>query len=360
MIEIVAACVVGAAGVAAAGALTYRQIRRRRTARTLAIRTPNGIAEERYVRIGGVDQWIQIRGEDRDNPVLFVVHGGPGSPYAVFTPLIRSWEKHFTVVHWDRRGVGRTRARSGAAAAADNTFGRLVDDAVEVVEFLRGHLHQDTVVLLAGSMGTMVGLPLAQRRPDLFSAVVCTDMYANMTRNETVSYELALQRVRAAGNTKAVAALERIGADPTRWDLRAWQVKMDATMKTDPVTPNAVAKLLFPLALAAPMYTLRDVWHLLAGFMTTQKQMFDQYLSYDAYAVGTRFEVPFYIFQGGSDVLTITELAEEYFAAVDAPRKEFAHIEGASHFAAFTQPERFLAELVTRVRPVATGAAGIR
>jgi pimeloyl-ACP methyl ester carboxylesterase len=87
--------------------------------------------------------------------------------------------------------------------------------------------------------------------------------------------------------------------------------------------------------------------------MTTQKQMFEQYMSYDANALGTRFEVPFFIFQGASDVLTITKLAEEYFDTVDAPSKEFAHIEGASHFAAFTQPERFLTELVTRVHPLA-------
>jgi pimeloyl-ACP methyl ester carboxylesterase len=353
MIEIVAAGAAAVAGVGAAGGLAYRQVRRRQTARRLAIRTPNGIAEERFVRVGGIDQWIQIRGEDRDNPVLFVLHGGPGSPYALFTPLIRSWERHFTVVQWDRRGVGKTRGRSGPVPDGENTFERLVDDAVEVVEFLREHLRTDTVVLLAGSMGTIVGLPLAKRRPDLFSALVCTDMYADMRRNEAVGYQLTLDRVRAAGNAKAVTALERIGADPAQWDLRAWQTKMDWTMKTDPVTPNAVTRLLFPLAVTSPTYSLRDVRHLLAGFVTTQKQMFDEYRRYDANALGPRFEVPFFVFQGASDVLTVTALVEEYFATVEAPRKEFAPIEGASHFAAFTRPDRFLDELVARVLPIA-------
>jgi pimeloyl-ACP methyl ester carboxylesterase len=274
----------------------------------------------------------------------------------VFTPLIRSWERHFTVVQWDRRGVGRTRARSGPAAAADNTFERLADDAVEVIEFVRRHLGKDRVVLLAGSMGTMLGLPLAKRRPDLFSALVCTDLYGQMHRNEAVGYRMTLDRVRAAGNSKAVAALERIGDDPAGWDLRAWLVKMDWTMKTDPVTPNAVTRLLFPLALTSPIYGLRDVRHLLAGFLATQKQMFDEYLRYDAYALGSRFELPVFVFQGASDVLTITALAEEYLATVEAPDKAFVPIEGASHFAAFTQPERFLAELVSRVLPVADPA----
>lgn len=308
MIEMVAAVAAGVVGIPVAGAAAYRQLRRRRTARALRIDTPNGIAEQRYVRVGGIDQWIQIRGENRDNPVLFVLHGGPGSPYAVFTPLIRSWERHFTVVQWDRRGVGRTRARSGPAVAADNTFARLVDDAVEVIEFVRQHLGKDLVVLLAGSMGTMLGLPLAKRRPDLFSALVCTDMYGEMHRNEAVGYRMTLDRVRA-------------------------------------------------LAVASPIYGLRDVRHLLAGFVATQKQMFDEYRRYDAYALGPRFELPVFIFQGASDVLTITGLAEEYLATVEAPEKAYAPIDGASHFAAFTQPERFLAELVSQVLPVVDAAA---
>jgi pimeloyl-ACP methyl ester carboxylesterase len=299
--------------------------------------------EDLYVRAGGIEQWLQIRGDDRDNPVLLVLHGGPGSPYALFTPLIREWERHYTVVQWDRRGVGRTRARSGKATG---TFAQMIDDAVEIVDFLRAHLGQDRVTLLAGSMGTMLGVPLALRRPDLFSALVCTDMYVEMHRNEAVGYRMTLDRLRAAGNAKGVRALEKIGDDPARWDLRAWQTKMDWTMKTDPVSPNAVTRLLFPLARRSSIYRGRDKWLLLAGFLANQKQLFPEYMAYDARAFGTRFEVPFVLLQGGSDVLTITELAEEYFATVEAPSKHLARIEGASHFAAFTHPESFLTELL--------------
>jgi hypothetical protein len=52
-------------------------------------------------------------------------------------------------------------------------------------------------------------------------------------------------------------------------------------------------------------------------------------------------------------VITLTTLATDYFVEVEAPTKELALITDAGHFAAFTQPNRFLTELLTRVHPLA-------
>jgi pimeloyl-ACP methyl ester carboxylesterase len=63
------------------------------------------------------------------------------------------------------------------------TFDQRVTDAIELIEFLRRHLGVDKVLVLAESMGTLTGLPLAKRRPDL----VVTDLYVNMAANEPAS-----------------------------------------------------------------------------------------------------------------------------------------------------------------------------
>ena len=51
---------------------------RTRIAQQYAIDSAKGVDEAMYVHLGGIDQWITIRGEDRQNPVLLFVHGGPG------------------------------------------------------------------------------------------------------------------------------------------------------------------------------------------------------------------------------------------------------------------------------------------
>jgi pimeloyl-ACP methyl ester carboxylesterase len=345
----------GAAGIIAAptvGGLVWRKVRQRQVAKALEITTPNRIVEQGFVKVGGIDQWIQVRGEDRDNPVLLLLHGGPGWPNAVFTLPLRPWERHFTVVQWDHRGAGKTLRRTGRAGSGEMTFDRRVADAVELIDFLRRRLDKDQVVVLAESMGTLTGLPLAKRRPDLLAALVVTDLYVNMAANEARKYQLTLERLRAAGNPKGVAALERIGPDPTRWNLKDWNANMAWAFKTNVPTPNLDRRLLFPLALTSPIYSLRDLYSLFTGFQRSTAQMFTELMAYDAWRLGLRFEIPFFLFQGQTDVITLTTLAEDYFAEVEAPTKGLALIPEAGHFAAFTQPKRFLAELLTRVHPL--------
>src|SRR5208337_3944253 len=94
--------------VAIAALLAMRTYRQHVNAQLLAIHSQNGIDEGMYVKIGGIDQWIQIRGQDRDNPVLLCLHGGPGGTWVPMTALFVPWEKQFTVVQWDQRGTGKT------------------------------------------------------------------------------------------------------------------------------------------------------------------------------------------------------------------------------------------------------------
>src|SRR5687767_15663033 len=92
----------------------------------------NAIKEEAFVRIGGIEQWISIRGQNVDNPVILVLHGGPGVSNAPFAPAFVPWEKDFTVVEWDQRGAGRTFGRNGAQLTGTLSIDRLTQDGIEL------------------------------------------------------------------------------------------------------------------------------------------------------------------------------------------------------------------------------------
>ena len=77
--------------------MLIRPAMRRRNARKLALGSRTGLYEARFVDIGGIPQWITIREQDRRNPVLLFLHGGPGSPYTPFNSWLLEWEQHFTI-----------------------------------------------------------------------------------------------------------------------------------------------------------------------------------------------------------------------------------------------------------------------
>ena len=62
--------------------------------------------------------------------------------------------------------------------------------------------------------------------------------------------------------------------------------------------------------------------------------------------------MPVFVIQGAEDFTTPTSLAKTYLNSLHAPRKAFATIEGAGHFAVFTKQDVFLKELRARVLPL--------
>ena len=53
-----------------------------------------GIDQTSFVSVGSIDQWISIQGLDRSNPVLLVVHGGPGESQWPVADKYVPWQRH--------------------------------------------------------------------------------------------------------------------------------------------------------------------------------------------------------------------------------------------------------------------------
>ena len=81
-----------------------------------------------YVTIGGIEQWIRIGPTGPERPVLLYLHGGPGGTSVPAAAAWKAWEDHFTVVHWDQRGAGRTFARNGESGCGSLTIERMIQD----------------------------------------------------------------------------------------------------------------------------------------------------------------------------------------------------------------------------------------
>jgi proline iminopeptidase len=174
--------------------------------------TPNGIERTQTVRIGGIDQFVTIRGNDRRNPVLLVLHGGPGY---VETPLSwwygRGWEEYFTVVEWDQRGSGKTYLLNDPKAVAPTmTPAQFNRDTDEMVAWLRKDLGKQKIFVWGHSWGSYLGLELARRHPEWLYAYVGTGQITNSPESERRGWAFSMAAARQAHNEQAVRELEAI------------------------------------------------------------------------------------------------------------------------------------------------------
>ena len=326
---------------------------RNRNAQQYAISSAKSIDEASFVTVGGIEQWITIRGWDRDNPALLFLHGGPGDvtnpwTFALFAP----WQKHFTVVQWDQRGAGRTLRKSGRAVAPTISVDRMVQDGIELTEYLRKHLGKEKIIIVAHSFGSILGLRMAKARPDLFYASVGTGQVADSTRSSSVAYDALLKKAKAVDDQRAIEELSHVGPPPYESSdgFRVQHKWANAFEGADEFLYGTLG-----LTLVAPGNSVQDINDSVEGQMLSADRLVPQTKSIGPAELGLEFSIPIFVFQGEQDFTTPTALARHYLESIKAPRKAFVPISGGGHFAVFVHSDQFLQELVGRVRPLAPG-----
>jgi len=340
-------------------AFGFRAWMQHENAVALAITTPNGIDEARFVSLGGMDQWVEIKGENRDNPVLLFMHGGPGSSETPLISLFRPWEKYFTLVMWDQRCAGKTFERNGAESCKSLSIAGVAHDGEALADYLRHHLHKDKVIALGHSWGTMIGVRMVKERPDLFSAFVGTGQVVSIAEKEPVIYDRALACLRKAHMDDGVAAMKAIGRPPYK-ALADLVVERDWSERCDIPSERDLYSNMTPVVAFAPGWSLWDIRQFLQAPKYAGAATFDADASYDARTLGPDFALPMFIVNGALDNVTPTDLARPYFDSLRAPHKEFIVVPGAGHSAVLTGPDAFLTILRTRVRPLVDGGPASR
>ena len=319
-------------GLVAVGALGLHAWFQHQTAQAVAIHSPYGIDEEQFVQINGIEQWITIRGQDRRNPVLLIVHGGPGTPFSYLLRQFQPMERNYVVVQWDQRGGGKTLTRNGGVVDPSTDMARMVSDGVAVSEYLRQHLHRDKIVVVGHSFGSELGAQMAHARPDLFAAFVGTGVVAiTQTEWEGWAYTDLMARMKAAGDNKGLAEL-RDGAGPPPWPDDSPRMGHFSHAAEAYPTPGLGHWGHRRAALTAPHWSLSD---LLAeprgenGMLHSalwKPDVRDNYLL----ALDT-FSVPVIVVQGSDDRRTPTVFVQRWFDRVKAPSKSITIIPGQGH-----------------------------
>lgn len=292
------------------------------------------VHEERFIRIGGIEQWVTIHGADCRNPVVLFIHGGPGNPMTPYAAAIYGpWEKDFTLVQWDQRGAGKTFTRNPGTAEADLSLELMARDGVELAAVLTAQLQQPRLLLVGGSWGSALSVHMAKSRPALFSGYVGSGQIVNGPANLAASYNRVLQLARAADDAKTVAGIEALGPPP--WsNPRSFGVLRRATRVYEAKATTPAPKAWWT---PSPAYATPEME---AGYVAGEDYSFVQFVGMqgdgmlwriDLPALGTGFEMPVVLIHGEHDLVMTADVAKAYFDRIQAPRKEWVLLPLSGH-----------------------------
>lgn len=301
----------------------------------------DSISEKTWVDINGVQQGMVVRGMDVANPVLLVVHGGPGMPdYFLTEKYPPELEDLFTVVWWDQRGTALSYDRH--IPAASMTIEQFISDTLTVTDCLRHRFHQDKIFLLGHSWGSFIGIHAAARSPQRYHAYLGMGQMVSQLESEKLAYDYMLEAYRQLNDSAMVRGLEAAPVSTTIGTLPAYLKLRDEAMHqlgigTTHDMKSVITGIFLP-SLKFHGYTVREKVNLWRGRSFSQSfGLWEQVIHVDLRTAVPRLQVPVYFLEGKYDYTCSAVLAREYFRSLDAPIKGFYEFNLSAHSPIFEQ-----------------------
>lgn len=306
---------------------------------------PNGIYLYETPMIGGIPQYVQIRGQDRSNPVLLFLHGGPGGALSGITHIVHAgWEERFTVVNWDQRGAGKTHTLNRKHSKEIGKTGTMEDftrDIHEIIAYLHTVLDFEKLILMGFSWGSAISAEYAKRYPEDLQCLINVGQYVHYSSGILLTCEKLLRIIPegSADAGKVRKIIDEMPAQP-QWNRELMWIMRNFNPLCGKYIMKHAKRTPIPEVLRSPFWTLREKWITTIPDSRALERSFRTMLEYD-FRQNLHFKVPVLFVFGEEETVCPSELVQECFDEITAPEKHVLIIPKAAHCCFFDQPEAF-------------------
>ena len=270
--------------------------------------------------IGGIKQVVEIKTDDSNKPILLFLSGGPGSSMMNtadnFTNILKN---KFTIVQWDQRDAGKTLELN--PSPTQPSVEQMKKDTYQVMSFLAKELNQEKIYLLGSSWGNVLGFYIVENHPELLHSYFAVNPVISQLTSEMEL--LKILKVHFKENTIASKELADVNIpfkiDEDLFYVRKWLFYKEGK---EYVTSDA-----FKNGFLKWSETWSPVWN--------------EVMNIDLPKTLMEVNCPVYFFVGQNDIQTSTEITENYFKELKAPKKDLYLFENSGHQIHHDEPEKF-------------------
>lgn len=294
------------------------------------------INEQKKLPVNGVAQYLSIRSEKENTPLLLYLHGGPGD---AALPLVLKYnkdlEEYFTVVVWEQRGAGK----SYYPFAEDETvtIDTFIEDLHQIVLHLQERFGQEKVYLVGHSWGSVLGLRFIKEYPQYIHTYIGCGQVVNMKKSCQAAYDFAMEQADA----KTRQRLEGIDCSYTggHWmeDLlfvTKQVVKHKGSLYGKKNYNTLIAPFLF-----SKYYTLSDLAKRIKSSEQSIERLWQELMQID-FEDTVRYEVPVLFAEGRYDRHVSAGLVESYYEKIQS-EKRLVWFERSCHFPQWSEWGKF-------------------
>ena len=321
------------------------------------INTENGIQESDYIDINGIKQYIQIRGEDTENPIMIFIHGGPASPTGYVSAYYqKDLESELTIINYDQRGCGRTYYANNLDRNANIEL--LVEDLNGIVEYAKERFNKEKVIIAGHSWGTVIGSIYAQKYPENVSCYIGVSQITSLYENKLNAARMAIKEAEmkdAKAADKLSELVERMSSVSKYEDMSIDDLNQLVSLTAKYIACDGEMSGIRQIwtGITSPDMNIDDIkWFLsmidTEKFFAQNKDIMEYaFFGFDIYDLSLTYDVPVYYISSEGDYAVCQNDVQNYYESIEAPGKAFYLLENVGHTMFMDNPKLYCESIKT-------------
>jgi len=305
------------------------------------------------IPINGVEQWVLVRGQKADSPLIIHVQAGPGLPMipeAGSLEKLLHLEQEYLVAYWDQRGCGKSFSK-GLDPGTIN-FAQMVDDLICCTRYLLEKYNKKNAILIGYSIGAAISLMAAMKEKQLFSQLFLVGIDIDLPKANAYALDFIAKKAQETGNGRWAKQADELGLKPIE-ETKAFQTRAKLLTNLGGInTKTSYNRLLFTTIknmLCSSAYTLSDIPKTIKGMEFCQNAILPELNALNLFNSIEEIEVPVHFVQGKKDGIAPFQTAVDYYEYLQAPVKSFTAFEQSAHMPHYEEPDKFAALIKNKV-----------